>query len=185
MFFDYDYVKSNFLYLMKKVKLPLILTSHNSLSYFRILFPAFLNIKFLGFHIPEKFQVGFQFFFEFMLKFWFFFSLFFLVWEMKETEKKKYPIGADNYELLEEIGQGVSAHVHRARCIPLNEIVAIKVLDFERENCDLVNSLLFFYIQYVVAMPLLVVLVLMCMDYSFCSFCTECFFFWVEWIILL
>ncbi|KAI9084581.1 hypothetical protein K1719_033569 [Acacia pycnantha] len=59
---------------------------------------------------------------------------------MKETtEKKKYPIGPENYELLEEIGQGVSAHVHRARCITLDEIVAIKILDFERENCDLNN----------------------------------------------
>ncbi|XP_054783110.1 serine/threonine-protein kinase BLUS1-like isoform X2 [Prosopis cineraria] len=58
---------------------------------------------------------------------------------MKDAEKKKYPIGPEHYELLEEIGQGVSAHVHRARCIPFNEIIAIKILDFERENCDLNN----------------------------------------------
>ncbi|KAI4355868.1 hypothetical protein L6164_004599 [Bauhinia variegata] len=54
-------------------------------------------------------------------------------------EKKKYPIGSEHYELLEEVGQGVSASVHRACCVPLNEIVAIKILDFERDNCDLNN----------------------------------------------
>ncbi|KAL2321450.1 hypothetical protein Fmac_025829 [Flemingia macrophylla] len=57
----------------------------------------------------------------------------------KETEKKKYPIGADHYLLYEEIGQGVSASVHRALCVPFNEVVAIKILDFERDNCDLNN----------------------------------------------
>lgn len=54
-------------------------------------------------------------------------------------EKKKYPVGAEHYELYEEIGQGVSASVFRAMCIPSNEIVAIKVLDFERGNSDLNN----------------------------------------------
>ncbi|KVH99030.1 Protein kinase, ATP binding site-containing protein, partial [Cynara cardunculus var. scolymus] len=52
---------------------------------------------------------------------------------------KKYPIGAEHYVLYEEIGQGVSASVFRAKCITNNEIVAIKVLDFERGNCDLNN----------------------------------------------
>lgn len=55
-------------------------------------------------------------------------------------EKKKYPVGAEHYELYEEIGQGVSASVFRAMCIPNKEIVAVKVLDFERSNSDLVNS---------------------------------------------
>lgn len=54
-------------------------------------------------------------------------------------EKKTYPIGEDYYILYEEVGQGVSASVHRALCKPLNEIVAIKILDFERENCDLAS----------------------------------------------
>ncbi|KAJ9559499.1 hypothetical protein OSB04_004659 [Centaurea solstitialis] len=54
-------------------------------------------------------------------------------------EKKKYPVGAEHYVLYEEIGQGVSASVFRAMCIPNNEIVAIKVLDFERSNSDLNN----------------------------------------------
>lgn len=54
-------------------------------------------------------------------------------------EKKKYPIGPEHYTLYEEVGQGVSASVHRALCIPFNEVVAIKILDFERDNCDLNN----------------------------------------------
>ncbi|KAF8392964.1 hypothetical protein HHK36_021204 [Tetracentron sinense] len=54
-------------------------------------------------------------------------------------ERKKYPIGAEFYALYEEIGQGVSASVRRALCIPFNEIVAIKILDFERDNIDLRN----------------------------------------------
>lgn len=58
-----------------------------------------------------------------------------------EKEKEKYPIGAENYILYEEIGTEASALVHRALCNPLNEIVAIKILDFERGNCDLVIPL--------------------------------------------
>ncbi|XWS12256.1 hypothetical protein CRYUN_Cryun37aG0073900 [Craigia yunnanensis] len=54
-------------------------------------------------------------------------------------EKKKYPIGPEYYTLHEEVGQGVSASVCRAVCIPFNEVVAIKILDFERNNCDLNN----------------------------------------------
>lgn len=54
-------------------------------------------------------------------------------------DKKKYPIGAEHYTLYEEVGQGVSASVHRALCIPFNEVVAVKILDFERDNSDLVN----------------------------------------------
>ena len=59
---------------------------------------------------------------------------------MMEKEKKKYPIGSEHYTIYEEIGQGVSASVYRALCNPLNEIVAIKILDFERCNSDLVKS---------------------------------------------
>ncbi|XP_020394316.1 serine/threonine-protein kinase fray2 isoform X2 [Zea mays] len=55
-------------------------------------------------------------------------------------ERRKYPIHVEDYELYEEIGQGVSAVVYRALCKPLDEIVAVKVLDFERTNSDL-NSI--------------------------------------------
>ncbi|KAJ3699068.1 hypothetical protein LUZ61_002773 [Rhynchospora tenuis] len=57
----------------------------------------------------------------------------------KMVEKKKYPIKAEDYELYEEVGHGVSAAVHRALCVTFQEIVAIKVLDFERDNSDLNN----------------------------------------------
>ncbi|KAL1533237.1 non-specific serine/threonine protein kinase [Salvia divinorum] len=56
-----------------------------------------------------------------------------------EKERIKYPIGAEHYELIEEVGTGVSASVHRARCKSLDQVVAIKILDFERTNCDLNN----------------------------------------------
>ncbi|KAM0000795.1 putative protein kinase STE-STE20-Fray family [Helianthus debilis subsp. tardiflorus] len=51
--------------------------------------------------------------------------------------KRKFPVDAKDYKLYEEVGEGVSASVYRALCIPLNEIVAIKVLDLERCNNDL------------------------------------------------
>ncbi|KAF0931105.1 hypothetical protein E2562_002467 [Oryza meyeriana var. granulata] len=54
-------------------------------------------------------------------------------------ERRKYPIRVEDYELYEEIGQGVSAIVYRSLCRPLDEIVAVKVLDFERTNSDLNN----------------------------------------------
>ncbi|KAH7688239.1 Non-specific serine/threonine protein kinase protein [Dioscorea alata] len=52
-------------------------------------------------------------------------------------ERRKYPIRAEDYELHEMVGKGASATVHRAVCIPLDEVVAIKILDFERNNSDL------------------------------------------------
>ncbi|KZV21423.1 serine/threonine-protein kinase fray2 [Dorcoceras hygrometricum] len=54
-------------------------------------------------------------------------------------KEKKYPIGAEHYTLYEEVGTGASASVYRALCNPLNDIVAVKILDFERNNCDLNN----------------------------------------------
>ncbi|XP_078438465.1 protein kinase superfamily protein isoform X2 [Wolffia australiana] len=54
-------------------------------------------------------------------------------------ERRKYPIRAEDYELCEEVGQGVSACVYKARCVPFAEIVAIKIIDFERQNSDLSN----------------------------------------------
>ncbi|CAM6119170.1 unnamed protein product [Calypogeia fissa] len=52
---------------------------------------------------------------------------------MKEHGKEKvYPLAATDYNLLEEIGHGVSATVYKAICIPFNEVVAIKVLDVEK-----------------------------------------------------
>ncbi|KAK4751515.1 hypothetical protein SAY87_004997 [Trapa incisa] len=56
---------------------------------------------------------------------------------MDHALEKKFPVNAKDYKLYEEIGEGVSATVYRALCIPLNEIVAIKVLDLEKCNNDL------------------------------------------------
>lgn len=53
-------------------------------------------------------------------------------------EKKKYPIHAEDYELFELIGDGASAVVRRALCISFDEVVAVKILDFERKS-DLVS----------------------------------------------
>ncbi|KAK1432770.1 hypothetical protein QVD17_09670 [Tagetes erecta] len=54
-----------------------------------------------------------------------------------EEPKKKFPLDAKDYTIYEEIGEGVSASVYRALCVPLNETVAIKVLDLEKCNNDL------------------------------------------------
>ncbi|XP_051140581.1 uncharacterized protein LOC127258002 [Andrographis paniculata] len=56
---------------------------------------------------------------------------------MLQASEKKFPLNADDYKLYEEVGEGVSATVYRALCVPLNETVAIKVLDLEKCNNDL------------------------------------------------
>ncbi|XP_044466320.1 serine/threonine-protein kinase BLUS1 isoform X2 [Mangifera indica] len=56
---------------------------------------------------------------------------------MEYVLEKRFPLNAKDYKLYEEVGEGVSATVYRALCIPLNEIVAIKVLDLEKCNNDL------------------------------------------------
>ncbi|KAH7532503.1 serine/threonine-protein kinase BLUS1 isoform X2 [Ziziphus jujuba] len=58
---------------------------------------------------------------------------------MEHVMEKRYPVDAKDYKLYEEVGEGVSATVYRALCIPFNEIVAIKVLDLEKCNNDLVR----------------------------------------------
>lgn len=64
---------------------------------------------------------------------------------MEHVSEKRYPVSAKDYRLYEEIGEGVSATVYRALCIPFNERVAIKVLDLERCNSDLVSALHFLF----------------------------------------
>lgn len=62
---------------------------------------------------------------------------------MSESERR-FPLNAQDYILYEEVGEGVSATVYRALCVPLNETVAIKVLDLEKCNNDLVHILIWF-----------------------------------------
>lgn len=57
---------------------------------------------------------------------------------MVREQEKRFPANSKDYELFEEIGEGVSATVYRALCIPLNKIVAIKILDLEKCGSDLV-----------------------------------------------
>lgn len=57
---------------------------------------------------------------------------------MENLTTKKFPVKPEEYRLYEEVGKGVSATVHRALCIPLDEIVAIKIFDLEKCNSDLV-----------------------------------------------
>ncbi|KAL6010962.1 hypothetical protein ACLOJK_001405 [Asimina triloba] len=56
---------------------------------------------------------------------------------MAHASEKKFPVSSKDYKLFEEVGDGVSATVYRALCVPLNETVAIKVLDLEKCNNDL------------------------------------------------
>ncbi|XP_031494171.1 serine/threonine-protein kinase BLUS1-like isoform X2 [Nymphaea colorata] len=51
--------------------------------------------------------------------------------------RKSYPASPTDYQLMEEIGDGASATVYRAICIPFNEIVAVKCLDLDRCNSNL------------------------------------------------
>ena len=53
--------------------------------------------------------------------------------------KRIYPVVASEYKLFEEVGQGVTATVYRAHCLPYNETVAIKKLDLEKCNSNLVT----------------------------------------------
>jgi serine/threonine-protein kinase OSR1/STK39 len=52
--------------------------------------------------------------------------------------KRHYPNRGKEYQLLELIGDGATAIVHRALCVPFDEIVAVKIVDLERSNGDLV-----------------------------------------------
>jgi len=57
---------------------------------------------------------------------------------------KMYTVNPNDYKLLEEVGYGASAVVYRAIYIPFNEVVAIKCLDLDRCNSNLVCLLFFF-----------------------------------------
>ena len=54
--------------------------------------------------------------------------------------QKVYPVVAAQYKLLEEIGYGLGSTVHRAICLLFNEVVAVKALNLESANVNLVSS---------------------------------------------
>ena len=47
-----------------------------------------------------------------------------------EEGRRAYPLAASEYRLLEEIGRGAACTVYSALCVPYNQLVAIKVLQF-------------------------------------------------------
>jgi serine/threonine-protein kinase OSR1/STK39 len=56
--------------------------------------------------------------------------------------KREFPIRAADYELLEPIGDGATAVVRRARCLPLGgEVVAVKIMNMaHRTESDVVRT---------------------------------------------
>ncbi|VAI73528.1 unnamed protein product [Triticum turgidum subsp. durum] len=55
----------------------------------------------------------------------------------RAPRNRGFPTDPKEYKLYEEVGEGVSATVYRALCVPLNTFVAIKVLDLEKCSSDL------------------------------------------------
>ena len=58
--------------------------------------------------------------------------------------KREFPIRAADYELLEPVGDGATAVVRRARCLPLGgEVVAVKIMNMaHRTESDVVRTYL-------------------------------------------
>lgn len=54
------------------------------------------------------------------------------------SSQKSYSVNPDDYKLLEEVGYGASATVYRAIYLPLNDVIAVKCLDLDRCNSNLV-----------------------------------------------
>lgn len=77
------------------------------------------------------------------------------IWAMEHA--RRFPTDPKEYKLCEEVGDGVSATVYKALCIPLNIEVAIKVLDLEKCSNDLVSVLSFVHflcqISFCIALP--------------------------------
>lgn len=53
--------------------------------------------------------------------------------------RRVYKASAEDYKLLEEVGYGANAVVYRAIYLPFNDIVAVKCLDLDRCNSNLVS----------------------------------------------
>ena len=52
----------------------------------------------------------------------------------------EFTASADDYRLMEEIGFGANAVVYRALFLPANTTIAVKCLDLDRVNSNLVSS---------------------------------------------
>lgn len=53
----------------------------------------------------------------------------------------EFTVSPDDYRLLEEVGFGANAVVYRAVFLPANRTIAVKCLDLDRVNSNLVSSL--------------------------------------------
>ncbi|KAL5542177.1 hypothetical protein UlMin_009887 [Ulmus minor] len=54
-----------------------------------------------------------------------------------KTRKIRYPLEKKSYKLLDKIGEGVSAEVYKAICLPMDSaLVAIKAIDVSRVDLD-------------------------------------------------
>lgn len=58
------------------------------------------------------------------------------------SNQRNYSANPSDYKLLEEVGYGATATVYRAIYLPSNEVVAVKCLDLDRCNSNLVSFLL-------------------------------------------
>lgn len=58
--------------------------------------------------------------------------------QLCEKMGKNYTANPNDYKLLEEVGYGASATVYRAIYMPSKEVVAVKCLDLDRCNINLV-----------------------------------------------
>lgn len=58
--------------------------------------------------------------------------------------QRTYSANPGDYKLLEEVGYGSTATVYRAIYLPLNEVVAVKCLDLDRCNSNLVGFFVLF-----------------------------------------
>ena len=60
--------------------------------------------------------------------------------EEHETRRVQYPLDSNSYQILHEIGVGVSAIVYKAICLPMNSsVVAIKSIDLDQSRADFDN----------------------------------------------
>lgn len=55
-------------------------------------------------------------------------------------KQRGFSVNPKDYKLMEEVGHGASAVVYRAIYLPTNQVVAIKCLDLDRCNSNLVRS---------------------------------------------
>lgn len=60
----------------------------------------------------------------------------------RSVVKMIFSVKEEDYKLTKEIGKGASATVYKAIYLPLEKVVAVKCLDLERCNSNLVSTLL-------------------------------------------